>query len=131
MRAMRLAGLALLVGFVVASAAASAHHSFSAAYFEDQSTSIEGDVVQFDYRNPHAWVHLTVTDERGEMQKFSAEWANPARLKQQGVDSRHHQAGRPRHHYREPGPKPGRATDPSERHPAPNDGWNWPRPRTR
>lgn len=127
---MRRAGLALLIGFGVTSAAASAHHSFSAAYFENQSMSVEGDVVQFDYRNPHAWVHVTVTDERGEMQKFSAEWANPARLKQQGIDADTIQPG---DHVVITG-SPGR--NPAERllHlkgiRRPNDGWNWPRPRT-
>ena len=46
---------------------------------------MEGEVVQFDYINPHAWVHLMAKDENGELQRFSAEWSNPNRLKQQGL----------------------------------------------
>jgi hypothetical protein len=61
-----------------------AHHSFPAYYFEDQSVSIEGDIVEFEYRAPHAWVHLNVL-ENGTPQKFSAEWSNPNRLNRDKV----------------------------------------------
>ena len=62
------------------------HHAFGAYYFEDQSISIEGDIVELDYRNPHAWLHLHATDISGKMQKVSAEWASPGRLSQQGIN---------------------------------------------
>ena len=39
------------IGFA-AIARLSAHHSFAATYFEDQTTKIEGDLVQFQFRNP-------------------------------------------------------------------------------
>jgi hypothetical protein len=61
------------------------HHAFAAYYFEDQSVSIEGDVVELDYRNPHAWVHIHAVDVGGRVQRVSAEWASPGRLSQQGV----------------------------------------------
>lgn len=66
-------------------AAADAHHSFPAYYFEDQSVTIEGAVVEFDYRAPHTWLHVLVSDADGQMQRFSAEWANPQRLARDGV----------------------------------------------
>jgi Family of unknown function (DUF6152) len=61
------------------------HHSFAAYYFEQQSMTVKGEVVEFEYKNPHAWVHVMVKDEAGEMQRFSAEWANPNRLQQQKI----------------------------------------------
>jgi hypothetical protein len=70
----------LLMGIPVA-----AHHSFAAYYFEDQSITIEGEVVEFDYRAPHAWLYLMAPDARGELRRFSAEWANPRRLTGDGV----------------------------------------------
>ena len=85
-------------------------------YFESQTVTVEGEVLQFDYRNPHAWVHLTAKDENGEMQRFSAEWASPNRLKQQGLHGRVDQAGRPGRHHRKPGPEPRRSPPPSEIH---------------
>ena len=60
-------------------AAAYAHHSFPAYYFEEQTVTIEGTVVEFDYRAPHAWLYVHAPDTDGQMQKFSAEWANPSR----------------------------------------------------
>ena len=73
------------VASVVIALPAYGHHSFAASYFEDQSVSIEGDVVEFDYQNPHAWVHVAAVDLSGRTQKVSAEWAGPGRLSQQGI----------------------------------------------
>ena len=63
----------------------SAHHSFASYYFEDQSVSIAGEVVEFDYSAPHAWVHLMAPDGSGQLQRYAAEWANPSRLARDGI----------------------------------------------
>ncbi len=78
----------LAVALVVAVAAAAplaAHHSFPAYYFEDQSVTIEGDLVEFDYRTPHAWVHVNVRDAQGRTERYSAEWSNPNRLQRDNI----------------------------------------------
>ena len=77
--------LAASIGALTLGVSASAHHSFAAAYFEDQKITIAGEVVRFDYVNPHAWVHVMVREQGGDMRKYSAEWSNPRRLKQQGL----------------------------------------------
>ena len=82
---MKRAWLTVLIGVAALGVPASAHHSFAAHYIEEQSVSIEGDLVQFDYRNPHAWVHVTAKDEIGAIRHVSAEWASAARLKQWGI----------------------------------------------
>ena len=43
-----------------------AHHSFAATYFEDQTVTIKGKLVQFLYRNPHSFVHVEAPDDKGE-----------------------------------------------------------------
>jgi len=68
-----------------AAAGASAHHSFPAYYFEEQTVTIEGAVVEFDYRAPHTWLHVLAPDADGRTERFSAEWANPQRLARDGV----------------------------------------------
>ena len=68
-----------------AAAGAHAHHSFAAYYFEEQSVTIEGSVTEFEYRSPHAWLHVLAPDAEGQTQRFSAEWANPQRLARDGV----------------------------------------------
>jgi hypothetical protein len=63
-----------------------AHHSFGSYYVEDQSISVRGVIVEFDYRAPHAWVKVKARDEQGEEQVFAAEWANPTRLARDRID---------------------------------------------
>ena len=75
----------IAVAAVVAGVPAGAHHSFSAFYFEDQRVTIEGEIVEFQYRNPHAWVHVMVTETDGRAQRYSAEWGGPRRLRRQGI----------------------------------------------
>jgi len=77
--------LTFFVVAVAAGAPASAHHSFAAHYLEDERVSIEGDLVQLDYRSPHSWVHVNAKDQSGAVRQVSAEWASAPRLKQSGV----------------------------------------------
>jgi hypothetical protein len=76
--------VALALG-VLAGVTAAGHHSFGAFYFEDQSVSIEGDVQEFRYVNPHAWVYISARDLDGVIRSVGLEWANPGRLNQQGI----------------------------------------------
>ena len=85
-----------LVSVVLVAAIAAplaAHHSFSAFYFEDQRVTIEGELVEFQYRNPHAWVYVMVTESDGTRQRYGAEWGGPGRLRRQGVMADTLQAG--------------------------------------
>jgi hypothetical protein len=82
--------LAILLG---CSAAVSGHHSFAAFYFESESVTMEGEVVEFALRAPHAWVYFTANDEQGRPQRFGAEWGNPRRLERDGVDKDTFQPG--------------------------------------
>jgi len=47
--------------------------------------SIEGDLVQLEYRSPHSWIHVNAKDDTGVMRQVAAEWASAPRLKQWGV----------------------------------------------
>jgi hypothetical protein len=79
-----------LIGIAVAATmmtglGASAHHSFTATYDESSEIKIEGQLVQFMFRNPHAWVHVMAPDESGEMQRWGVEWGGAGQLSGQGV----------------------------------------------
>jgi hypothetical protein len=79
-----------LVVLVVAAAAlagaqAYAHHSFAATYLEDRMVTIEGDLVQFLFRNPHSWVHVNVKEKDGTVVRYAVEWGGTAQLGNQGV----------------------------------------------
>ena len=75
-----IAGVALVAG-----ARVQAHHSFAATYFEDQTESIEGNLVQFLFRNPHSFVHVEAPNEKGEMVRWAVEWGAAGQIGRQGV----------------------------------------------
>ena len=121
----------LALGSLMAASAAYAHHSFARDYHEDQMISLEGDVVSFEYRNPHAWVYFTANDSGGVMRKFGAEWGNPRRLEQQGISALVLKAG---DHVVVRG-APSRSDTTYNVHlksiHRPADGWSWPSGRGR
>jgi len=75
----------VMIGAFVAATPAHAHHSFAATYFEDKVQKVEGNLVQFLYRNPHSFVHVEGPDENGVAQRWAVEWAAGLQLNQQGV----------------------------------------------
>ncbi len=79
-----LVGLAVAAALVVA-ARAYAHHSFAATYLEDQRVQIEGELVQFQFRNPHSFVHGMVKEKDGSMVRYGVEWGGAGALGGQGV----------------------------------------------
>jgi hypothetical protein len=72
--------IGLLAGMVVPGATAYAHHSFAATYVTDKEIKIEGDMIQFMFRNPHSFVHLMGPDDNGQMQRWAIEWAAAGQL---------------------------------------------------
>ena len=75
----------LVAGACMFGGRAYAHHSFAATYLEDQEISIEGELVQFLYRNPHSFVHMMAPDANKEMQRWAVEWGGGGQLGSQGV----------------------------------------------
>ena len=72
--------VALLFG-----APAFAHHSFAATYLEKESISVEGELVQFEFRNPHSFVQLEAKDADGNVIRWTIEWAAPNQLAGRGI----------------------------------------------
>jgi hypothetical protein len=50
----------LIAGALAPAVRTYAHHSFAATYFEDKKVTVEGDLVQFLYRNPHSFLQVEV-----------------------------------------------------------------------
>jgi hypothetical protein len=74
---------ALLIA--LANGAVQAHHSFTATYFEDRTITIEGTVLQFQFRNPHSFVHVRAPDDAGEEFRWAVEWGGSSQLSNQGL----------------------------------------------
>ena len=71
------AGLLLVSGTVFA------HHGRS-NYDVTQTATVKGIVTEFEWVNPHALIHLDVTDETGKVEKWIAETNSPNTLSRQG-----------------------------------------------
>ena len=102
-----------------------AHHSFTATYDENQKQRIEGEVVQFLFRNPHSMIHVSAPGEDGTVYRWAIEWAGVSALSGNGVTRESLRIG---DHVVVPG-NPGR--NPEEHRmrllsiERPSDGWTW------
>src|SRR5438034_5934905 len=62
-----------------------AHHSFAATYFEDKTDTVEGDLVQFLFPNPHSFVHVEGKDAQGQTVRYALDCGAGLQLNRQGV----------------------------------------------
>jgi hypothetical protein len=53
--------------------------------FEDKSVTIEGKLVDFDFRNPHSFVTVEILDAQGKVDTWAAEWRSSGRLIRDGL----------------------------------------------
>jgi hypothetical protein len=77
--------VALALALTAAAAGVRAHHSFAATYDENRMVTVEGKLIQFQFRNPHSFVHLMVPDANGQEQRWSIEWGAAGQLGSQGI----------------------------------------------
>lgn len=76
---------AFLAASIAALQNAGAHHSF-AMFDLSQHKLIEGRVTDWDYNNPHSWLHIQVEGDDGELETWSFEGASPVHAARQGVN---------------------------------------------
>jgi hypothetical protein len=81
----------LMVACIV-SAPAWAHHSF-AMFDQSKQLTLKGTVREFQWTNPHAWIHLDVPGADGVKDTWQVELNSPNNLKRQGWKSSSVKAG--------------------------------------
>jgi len=64
-------------------ASAWAHHSF-ALFDAQKNITLEGEVKQFQWTNPHTWIQLIVVDQAGKDVEWSIEGSSAATMARQG-----------------------------------------------
>src|SRR5262245_19622911 len=77
----------VLTGALLCGGHVYAHHSFASTYVENKQLSIEGELLQFAYRNPHALLQIMAPDANRQMQRWTVEWEARGQLDHQGISS--------------------------------------------
>jgi len=77
-----LAAVAIAAG-TVAVEPAFAHHS--SAGFGAEVRTITGTIKEFQFRNPHSWIQVNVTDANGKVTEWSIECGSPNQLGREGI----------------------------------------------
>jgi hypothetical protein len=68
---------------MLASAPLLAHHSFSVFDMTTEKT-VEGEVVEFEWTNPHTWTWINVTNPDGTVTEWGLEGMSPNFLGRRG-----------------------------------------------
>jgi len=76
-------GLALVLAGSFA-VPAIAHHAFSAEFDANRPLHMEGVVVKMEWINPHAWLHMEVTNDDGSKTVWMVEGGTPNTLFRRG-----------------------------------------------
>jgi hypothetical protein len=66
--------------------AALAHHSF-AMFDQSKQVELKGTVREFQWTNPHAFIHIDVPNQAGGVDSWQVELNSPNNLKRQGWKS--------------------------------------------
>jgi hypothetical protein len=80
--------LLVMIGVAALCTPARGHHSFSEFYLESDTIEVEGEVIEFQYKNPHAWVHVMARETFGGQKPYAAEWASVSRLERDGINAK-------------------------------------------
>ena len=83
-----------LAGLAVAlfAAPAIAHHAF-AMFDSSKMLYMTGTVKQFDFINPHTWLHLTIVNDHGDASTWQFEGGSPSQLVSLGWSKDHPRVG--------------------------------------
>ena len=70
---MKYTRFAVALCITCSSIASQAHHAFSAEFDVSRPLNLTGPVVEIEWTNPHAWMHIEAKDEQGNPQRWAVE----------------------------------------------------------
>ena len=73
-----------LMGMLLGTSSAIAHHSFAAEFDVNKPVTIKGTVVKMEWANPHTWIHIDVASPDGKVDQWAVEGGAPNALLRRG-----------------------------------------------
>ncbi|WP_066098437.1 DUF6152 family protein [Xanthomonas massiliensis] len=77
----------VLLGLLLSSVPALAHHSFAALYDANKPVRLKGKLTKIDWTNPHTYFHIDVVSRDGSVHNWSVEGAGPGALSRRGFQN--------------------------------------------
>ena len=74
----------VLIGFLLAVPPAVAHHS-GAGFNSDEVKEITATIKEFQFTNPHTWIHMEITKDDGSTEVWMIEGGTPNTLLRRGL----------------------------------------------
>jgi uncharacterized protein DUF6152 len=80
----RIGMLSWVAAAICAAGAADAHHSFASEFDASKKLKFTGTVTKVQWRNPHTYFFIDVTDEKGNVHNWAMELGSPNVLMRRG-----------------------------------------------
>lgn len=64
---------------------ATAHHAFGGEFDANRPILLKGKLVKVEWVNPHSWIHVEITNPKGEKEVWMVEGGSPNSLLRRGV----------------------------------------------
>ena len=63
-----------------------AHHAFGAEFDANRPVLLKGKITKVEWVNPHAWIHVRISNEQGQPEDWMVEGGTPNTLLRRGID---------------------------------------------
>ena len=89
----RLAMVTMGASLLLAVSPAFAHHAFQAEFDDKKPVTLTGKVTDMEWINPHAWIHIDVTNPDGSVTNWMVECGSPNIMLRRGFSKRSLETG--------------------------------------